>query len=116
MKLLKTGRQVLSWFCTEAIDEPLNGDQVRWRKIFRFIFKVISTAIFIASNLSLLTHHTSVNDANAFFFGLYQLNITLHGATAVITTFTVGPKLASLFRNLENIYNTCEASSTESYF
>lgn len=109
MKLLKMGRQILSWFCTDAIDKPLNKYQTLARKIFRFIFEVISTAIYIASNLSFLENLSSVNDIDELFFGFYQFNIASHGASAVIVIYTMGPKLVSLFQNLENIYNTCKA-------
>lgn len=39
--------------------------------------------------------------------GLYQLNISLHIASALIT-FASGSKLASLFRSLENICIVCK--------
>lgn len=108
VKPLQTGRQILSWFCTDACDEPLNKYQMLARHIFRFIFVIIFTAMFVAANSSLLTNHTSVNDIDELFFGLFQFTTTLHTASAAIVTFVCGPKLASLFQGLENIYNACK--------
>lgn len=105
---LETGRRLYSWFCTDAIYVPLNKHQVRSRTIFRFIFGVVFTATYVASNLSLLSNQTSLNDASDFFFALYQFNISMHAVSSFFTTFTVGPKLASVFQKLENIYNTCK--------
>lgn len=96
MKPLKTGRQLFSWFCVGAVDKPLDEYQARSRKKIRSIFGVTFMAIFLAVNLPLLANRTSVNDIEAFFFGLSQLNISLHIASALITTFASGSKLASL--------------------
>lgn len=116
MKIFETGRQVLSWFCTDAIDEPLNKYDLLWRKIFRVVFKVISTAIYAASNLSLLGNLYSANDIDEIFFGFYQFNITSHGASAVVVIYSIASKLSSLFRNLEDIYRACTELLTDLCF
>lgn len=108
MKILGTGRQILSWFCTDAIDGPLTKHQMLLRKNFRLVFKVISTAVYAASNLSLLRNLCSGNDIDEIFFGFYQFNITSHGASAVVVIYAISSKLSSLFRNLEDIYNACK--------
>lgn len=105
---LKTGRQIFSWFCIDAIDEPLNKYQVLARHIFQFSFVIIFAVMTVSVNASLFSNYNSVNDVRELFYGFYQFISTLYVVSAVITTFVRGPKLASLFRNLENIYNACE--------
>lgn len=105
---LKTGQQMFSWFCTDAIDEPLSRNQVLARQIFRLAFGIILAAMAVAANSSLFTNQTSVNDLNELFFGFYQFITTLFTASAAIAIFLWGPKLASLFRHLGNIYNACK--------
>lgn len=108
MKPLKIGRQIFSWFCSHAIDEPLSKYQVWSREIFRFIFGVIFITITVASNSLLFTNHITVNNIGELFFGLYQFFTTLYAASAIIATLAWGPQLASLFRSLERIYNACK--------
>lgn len=108
MKPLQTSRQIFSWFCVDAIDGPLNQYQTMVRKIFPFIFGFVVTAIATAINLPLVLNHTSSNGIDDLFFGLYQLVATFFATSVIIATFISGPKLALLFRSLDNIYNTCK--------
>lgn len=111
IKPLQTGQQLFSWFCPGVIDESLNKYQTLARQIFQFTFAVIFAAITVVSNLSLLTKHTSTNDLAELFFELSQLIEILHDISVIIATFALGSKLASLFRNLEDIYNACKAEN-----
>lgn len=111
MKPLETGRRIFSWFCSEAIDEPLSRCQVVARAIFLFIFGVNFIATVVVVNLSLLTTLTSVKSVDAIFIGCYQLIATLYSTSAITATFGSGSKLASLFRSLENIYEACKGNA-----
>lgn len=106
MKPLKTGRQLFSWFRTDAIDEQLNKHQLLSRRIFRFSLLIIVTAIVIVSNLSLFSNHTSKSELGELFFEFFQFDLTLYAISAIIVTFD--PKIASLFRKLENICSACK--------
>lgn len=108
MKRLETGRKMLSWFCTDASNEPLNRYQTLARMIFLFTFGVIFVTMAVAANSSLFSNHTLMNDLNELFFEIFQFVATLYAASAVIATFVWGPNLASIFRDLENIHNACK--------
>lgn len=108
MRPLQTSRRILSWFCVRAIDGPLNRNETLAKKIFPFILGIIATAIVVAVNSSLLPNYTSSNGIDDLFFGLYQLVAAIFATSVVIATFMSGPKLASLFRSLDNIYQTCK--------
>lgn len=108
MKPLKTCRKLFSWFCPEVIEQPLNKNQLRSREAFRFMIEVIAVATAFIFNSLLLTNHISVNDIDSVFFGFSQFNGTLYVTSLIIGTFKSGPKLASLFRSLDNIYETCK--------
>lgn len=108
IKPLKTGRKLISWFCPEIIDKPLNTKQTLARQIFRFIFAIIVIASAAIANSFLLTKHISVNNIDELFTEFYQFSITLVETTSIVVTFKLGPKLPSLFQNLDNIYNACK--------
>lgn len=108
MKPLETGRQIFSWFCTDAIDEPLNKYQTLARQICRFFLAVIFIAIIVAPNSLLFTNQIAVISIDELFFGLYQFITILNTASAFIATIMWGQKLASLFQSLESIYNACK--------
>lgn len=105
MKPLETGRQMFAWFCSDAIDEPLNKYQVLARRIFRYIFLIFSVATSVVTNVFLLS---SVNGVDDFFFGIFQFTVSMDAMSGIIAIFVSGSKLASVFRNLENIYNACK--------
>lgn len=107
VKPLQTGRQIYSWFCTDAASDPLNRHQVLARHIFRFIFTTGFIAAGVVVNASLLINYTSVNGIDEPFFELIQLDLSLYGISAAIATFR--PKLASLFGHLDSIYKACKA-------
>lgn len=108
-KPLETGRQMFSWFCIDAIDEPLSNYQVLGRKIFRLFYVVICCVLVVIFNAVLFKNSTSMmNDINELFYGLFQLNSTLEAVACVFAIFMSGRKLASLFRILDNIYKTCK--------
>lgn len=107
-KPLKMGRQMFSWFCLDVIDEPLNKNRMLSRQIFRILFIGIFIILAVAANSPLLTNHMSVNDINEIFFEIFQFDLTSYTASAIIATFVWGSKLASIFRNLEHIYNACK--------
>lgn len=108
MRPLETGRQIFSWFCSDAIEDPLNKYQTLARQIFRFLFVVISITITVASNSLLFPNQITAISIDELFFGLYQFITTLYAASSSIATFAGGPKFASLFRSLERIYNACK--------
>lgn len=108
IKPLKSSRQVLSWLCPDAIVEPLDKYQTWSRTIFRFVLGIITIAIVVISNPMLFFNHTPTNNINEFFFAFFQFDVTMYVLSAVIATFKLDPKLASLFRNLEEIYRACK--------
>lgn len=112
MKALETGRQLFSWFCTDAIDEPLNKYQLLARQIFRIIYGILCIALIIVMNANLFLNYnitSMTNDINEHFYGFFQLNSTMHSLSVVVATFISGSKLASLFITLQNIYDTCKS-------
>lgn len=113
MKPLQTGRQIFSWFRTDAINEPLNKYQMLERKVFRFIFGVLFIAMFLATNSSLIINYASVNGVDELFFEIFQLDLTLYIVSALIAMRK--PKLAPLFQSLENICNACKQHTTILY-
>lgn len=108
IKPLETGRQIYSWFCTDAIGGPLTKNEVLARQGFRFIF---GTSFIIgwgaAVNASLLRNYSSVNGIDELFLEFFQLDLTLYLVSATIATFNC-PQLASLFGHLESIYSACK--------
>lgn len=109
VKPLEIGRQMFSWICTDAIEVPLNKYQTLARQIFRFVFVIMVITSTVATNSSLFINHITLNDIDELIFGFYQLITTLYGASASIAIFIWGAKLASLFRNLDNIYYACNS-------
>lgn len=113
VKPLEIGREMLSWFCTDAIDEPLSKDQMLATQIFRLFYAVVCTVLIIIFNAFQFQNFTLTmsgihGDINGLFFGLFQSNATLEALSCVCAIFISGPKLASLFRSIDNIYNTSE--------
>lgn len=109
VKPLETGRKMFSWFCTDAIDDPLTKHQMLARQIFRLFYAVICTVLIVIFNAFLFQNYKSMmTDNNELFFGLFQLNSTLEALACVFAIFISGRKLASLFQNIDNIYNACK--------
>lgn len=108
-KPLETGRIFFSWFCTDAIDDPLTKHQMLARRIFRFFYAILCTVLIVIFNAFLFLNYKSMmNDTNELFFGLFQMDSTLESLACVFAIFISGRKLASLFRNLDQIYNACK--------
>lgn len=107
-KPLQTGRQIFSWFCSDAIDEPLNEHQVSPRQMFRLLLVLTFMIMTVAVNLPLFANHIAMNDINELFFGICQLDITFYIASGMIITFTWGSEFTSLFRDLEHIHSACK--------
>lgn len=106
---LRKCRKMFSWFCADVIDKRLSKSQVRSRKIFRFMIGVITIASAVIANSFLAINGFSANDIDELFLGFYQFMITMMEITSIIVTIKLGPKLPSLFRNLDKIYCACEA-------
>lgn len=109
VKPLETGRQLFSWFCLDAVDEPLSKYQMLARKIFRPFYGVTCAVLMVIFNGSLFQNFTLMaDDINELFYGFFQLNSTLQALACVFAIFISGRKLASLFRKLGNIYQACK--------
>lgn len=106
---LETGRQLFSWFCVDAIDEPLSKYQLLARKVFKVFYGVLCAVLIVIFNASLFQNFTlMMNNTNELFYGFFQLNSTLEALACVFAMYISGRQLASLFRNLGNIYNACK--------
>lgn len=108
IKPLKRCRKLFSWFCADMIDKPLNEIQIRSRKKFRFTISVIVLASTLISNSYLLMNRFTLDDIDELFIVCYQFIVTVFEITSIIEINKVGPKLSSLFRNLDKIYNACK--------
>lgn len=108
IKPLKTGRKLLSWFSLDVTDKPLNKKQSMARQIFRILFGMAITASAVIANSFILTNHISMQNTDELFIDFYQFIVSLVVMTLIIVTCKLASTLPSLFRNLENIYDTCK--------
>lgn len=109
VKPLKRCRKMFSWFCADVIDKPLNENQMRSRKNFRFMTVVTVVASALIANSSLLMNRFTMDDIGELFIDSYQLVVTVFEIASIIVMIKIGPKLRSLFQNLDKIYDACKA-------
>lgn len=108
MKPLNLGQQMFSWFYSDAFDKPLPKYQQLMRMALRCTFGAICTAIPIVANANLFGNQASRNNLNELFYGLFQLNVSLHEISAFIATLAMAHRIVALFQSLTNIYDTCK--------
>lgn len=104
---LRRCRKLFSWFCADVIDKPLNNSRARLKRIFRFMIGVFIIASAVIANSSLVLNY-SETDIDGLFVGFYQFMITLIEIASTVVMVKLGPKLPSLFRNLDKIHATCK--------
>lgn len=107
-KPLRRCRKMFSLFCSELIEKPLDENQMRSRKRFRFMVGVIVLATAFISNSSLLANRFATNDPDELFVDCYQFTVYVFEVTSLMMMSKLGPKLLPLFQNFDEIYQACK--------